>query len=133
MERQAVEFHDSTVKVIRWSGADAVLEMRVFIHSSVGRPGWDVGRGWYQEAEVTVAGAKIQQQPVGGCLSIFDGSVRVDGELFDNLIPLPCDMTGKVEIAFSGQEGALAATGTAIRFALKGEPGRVEAFRPLPT
>jgi hypothetical protein len=30
MERQAVEFHDSAVEVIRWRGADAALGMNVY-------------------------------------------------------------------------------------------------------
>jgi hypothetical protein len=128
MERRAVEFHDSRVRVIRWSGADAILEVSVYVHSSEGRPGCDDGRGWYHDAEMVVAGAEIRQRPASGGLNIIDGTVRVDDQVFDNLMPLPCDMTGKVEIAFSGHEGTFAATGRGIRILLKGGPGPVQEF-----
>jgi hypothetical protein len=99
VERQAIEFHDSTVKVIRWTGVDAVLEMNVYVHSSERRPGWDEGRGWYQDAEMVLVEAEFQQRSSGDFLDIMDGSVRVDTQVFNNVMPLPCDMAGKVAIA----------------------------------
>ena len=54
MANLAVEFHDSSVEGVRWIGGDALLEMSVFVLRSEGRPGWDDGDGWFQDAEVVL-------------------------------------------------------------------------------
>ena len=129
MEHQGVEFHDSTLRSVRRVGTDAVLEMRVYVHSSKGRPGWDDGLGWYQDAEIVVVDAQIDEEPDEDLLDIYDGSVRVAQQLFENLLPLPCEMVGQLEIVLSGDGGTLIAKGRGIRVSLKGEPGPVEEFR----
>lgn len=130
MERLAVELHDSAVERINSAGADVVLELSLHVHASSGRPGWDAGRGWYQDAEMVLSDARVSQRPSDDFLDIAVGSVLVDDQLFDNMLSLPCDIAGRVEIKFSGREGTLAAAGKAVRIKLKGEPGPVELFRP---
>lgn len=129
MPNLAVEFHDSRVEVVKWNGGDAVLEMNVFVLRSEGRPGWDDGDGWFQDAEVVLYEAKIGEQPSGGRLGIIDGSARSGGELFENILPLPCDVRADVEVSFSGAAGTFVATAKGLTLTLKGEPGPVEEFR----
>lgn len=130
MAHQAIEFHDSAVRSICYEGIDAVLEMRVYIHSSEGRPGLDEGQGWFQDAKIVISGAEVAQRPENDSLDIYDGSVRVAEEHFDNNLPLPCDLIGQVEIDFSGDQGLLVVKGRGIRVVLTGGPGPIENFRP---
>jgi hypothetical protein len=127
---QAIELHDSTVEAIRWVGASALLTMKVYVHSSAGRPGRDAGVGCYQGAEVTVLRADLKQSPEGSVLDVHDGSVRMCQETFQNLLPLPCDVELPVELVLTGPQGSLQVSGAGMRANLTGEPGRIEEFRP---
>jgi hypothetical protein len=129
MANLAVEFHDSSLARVRWIAGDALLEIHVFVHRSDGRPGSDDGDGWFQDAEVVLYEARIAEQPSGGSLNIMDGSARIGGELFENVLPLPCDVRADVEISFSGAAGILVATAKGLSLTLKGEPGPIEEFK----
>jgi hypothetical protein len=129
MKKLAVEFHDATVKAIHRRGGDLVLELSVYVHRSEKRPGSDDGDGWYQDAEARLLGSTPQREPARLPLNVSEGSVTVGGAALADLLPLPCNMTGSVEIELSGAEGALRATGSGLLVTLKGEPGPVEEFR----
>ncbi|MFO0582058.1 MAG: hypothetical protein U0229_07300 [Anaeromyxobacter sp.] len=124
----AAEFHDATLIGVRRNGGDVVLDATLFIHRSDGRPGWDVGEGWYQDAEIVLSEAAILQEPASLPISISDGAATVKGQRFANLLPLPCDLNGGVEIDLSGPEGVLRVTAATIRITLAGQPGPFEPF-----
>ncbi len=73
--------------------------------------------------------AKIGEQPGGGALDIMEGWARIGGELFENVLPLPCDVRADVEVSFSGAAGTFVATAKGLTLTLKGEPGHVEEFK----
>lgn len=132
---QAIEFHDSTLEAICWVGVDALLKMNVFVHSSVGRPGWDEGVGWYQDAEATVLRADLKHCPEGNVLEVYDGSVHMGDEGLLNLLPLPCAVDVPVELVLSGlvpsgNPDSLLINGAGLRVVFTGEAGEVEQFRP---
>lgn len=131
MHHDAIEFHDSKLRAISWVGRDALLEMRVYVHRSDGGPGRDGGEGWFQDAEVLIAEAAVRAELAGGVLWVIDGFAEAAGERFDNLLPLPCDLAGDVELSLTGAEGTFRATGRGLRVTLKGEQGPVERFKPL--
>lgn len=125
MANLAVEFHDSTLEAVRRDGADSVLVMNLYIHSSDGRPGWDAGVGWYQDAEVRLRHATIQREPTGA-LDVMDGTVHLNDQAFPNMLNLPCDVDGEVTVLLSGIEGTFMARAKGIKVELLGEPGDAE-------
>lgn len=127
MAKLAVEFHDGTLMSVRREGADSVLVMNLFILSSDGRPGWDAGVGWYQDAEVRLRDAEIQQGPAVP-LDVIDGVVQVNDQAYPDVLDLPCDLHGQVTVTLSGTEGVFGARAKGIRVELLGEPGDIEPF-----
>lgn len=125
MANLAVEFHDSTLESVRRDGTDSVLVMNLFILSSDGRPGWDSGIGWYQDAEVRLRDATIEQEPTG-TLDVMDGTVQVNDQAFPDVLNLPCDLHGQVTVLWSGIEGTFRARAKGIQVQLLGEPGDIE-------
>jgi hypothetical protein len=101
-----------------------------------------MSRAWGLQAELkargggdavtslTTSNAEIDQRPENDSLDIYDGSVRVAEEHFDNTLPLPCALIGQVEIDFSGDQGSLVAKGRGIRVVLTDKPGTRENFQP---
>jgi hypothetical protein len=126
---EAIELHDSTLEEIRLVGADAVLVMNVYVHSSAGRPGFDKGVGWYQDATVTIIRADVRERPRGNTLEVYDGSVRIGEETFRNVLPLPCNVDSPVDLVLAGTEGSLAIAGAGMRVVFTGQPGEIEDFR----
>jgi len=124
---RGIEFHDSTVHAVRTAGGDAVVEMTVYVHSTAGRPGADPGTGWYQRAEMVVAGAVLGQNTPAAPLDLDDGVVTVD-ERFENVVPLPFDRNGRVNVVLQGVGGSFRASGSGLRISLKGSPGQAEDF-----
>ncbi len=129
MEHKGIELHDSTIHALLHVDGNVVLMMNVCVHSSTGRPGRDDGHGWFQHAEVVIAGAEVNRMPEGATLRVRDGSVRVGTRRFENLLPLPCDMAGEVELEFHGQKGSVVVKGIGISVKLTGQPGPIEEFR----
>lgn len=125
---QSIEFHDSTVHAIRSDGANAVIEVTAYVHSSAGRPGADAGTGWHQRAEMVVTGVVFGQNAPALPLVLEDGVVTVGAERFANVVPLPFDRASKVDVVLQGPGGSLLATGSGLRIVLKGSPGKAEEF-----
>lgn len=100
----------------------------MYVHGSTGRPGVDAGSGWYQRAEIVVSDAVRQQDPTAWPLDLYGGSVTVDGELFGNVVPLPCDRKGPADVEFEGDEGWLVMSGSRVRIVLTGTPGPAAPF-----
>ena len=78
----------------------------MYIHSSEGRPAIDAGTGWTQEAVIRLANAHIggkfsqeSRDAYGGYAHyLSDGSLRINGSVSDNLIPIPLDVQGDIEL-----------------------------------
>jgi hypothetical protein len=124
----SIEFHDSTVHAVRLEGANAVIEMTVYVHSSAGQPGVDAGTGWYQPAEMVMAEAVLGQNAPAVPLDLDDGMVTVDEGQFESVVPLPFDRAGRVSLVLQGVGGSLRATGSRLHIVLKGSRGKTETF-----
>ena len=83
-----------------------------------------------QKGELLLEGAAIVATPATYPLWILDGSVRVGGVAFDNLLPIPFDRSGEVAVRRSGAEGTFAASARRVQLTLVGPRVFVEDFKP---
>jgi hypothetical protein len=107
VENRAIEIHDSAVDQITLEGSAAVLHFpEVYIHSSEGLPAIAAGTGWIQEAVIRVANADVEgkfsqesRDAYGGYAHYLSGgSLRINGSVSRNLIPIPLDVHGDIEL-----------------------------------
>ncbi|WP_041856021.1 hypothetical protein [Candidatus Korobacter versatilis] len=133
-----IEIHDSELDDISLKGADAVLHFpKVYVHSSAGRPSIDRGTGWGQEAVLRIGNAMItgvfleeSRTANGGVHSLWDGALTIDGTVSDNLVPIPLDVHGAVELEIQCWGETVRISGDSARLELIGEPKYIERFEP---
>ena len=141
MENRAIEIHDSAVDQITLEAGVAVLHFpEVYIHSSEGRPAIDAGTGWTQEAVIRVANAHIEgefsqesRDAYGGYAHYHsDGSLRINRSVSDNLIPIPLDVQGDIELTLECWGDVVRVHGNSVSLELIGTAEYVEEFHPGP-
>ena len=139
MENRAIEIHDSAVDQISLEASMAVLHFpEVYIHSSKGRPAIDAGKGWTQEAMIRVANAHIEgkfskesRDAYGGHAHYLSGgSLSINGSVSDNLIPIPLDVQGDIELSLECWGDVVRVRGSSVSVELIGKAEYVEEFHP---
>ena len=111
-------------------GNEAVVRFsRVYIHRTEGIPGFDDGSGWSQSAIIRVADGVIT-----GALSelpgdLHDGYLKMADTVSDNMIPIPLDYAGEIELRLERWSHILWISGTHINLDLIGEATYVEELR----
>ena len=139
VQNQAIEIHDSTLDQITLESDVAVLHFpKVYIHSSEGRPSIDAGSGWTQEAVIRIGNAHIDgkfsqesREAYGGSAHwLSDGSLRINGSVFDNLIPIPLDVQGEIKLTLECWGDVVHVQGDSARLELIGKAEYVEEFHP---
>jgi hypothetical protein len=139
VQNQAIEIHDSALDQIALEGGMAVLHFpKVYIHSSAGRPAIDAGTGWTQEAVIRIGNAHIEgefspesREAYGGYAHyLSDGSLGIDGSVSDNLIPIPLDVQGDIELKLECWDNVVRVHGTSAKLELIGTAVYVEKFTP---
>jgi|SRR5215831_3631669 len=116
----------------------AVLHFpQVYIHLSEGRQAIDAGLGWTQEAVIRIGNAHIDgrfsqesREAYGGRHYLSDGSVGINGSVSDNLIPIPLDVQGEVELTLKCWGDVVYVHGNSARLELFGTAEYVEEFHP---
>ncbi len=123
-----MEFHDSTFDGVERDGNNLALRFSAaYIHQSEGKPGVDAGSGWVQELRFHVSDASQTGVIVDLPCDLWGGSVSLDDKRLENVIPLPLDYRGRVEIRLEQTTG-LTITGTGLRVEVCGKPKYVEEF-----
>ena len=112
-QNRALELHDTRLVSISVDGDTVRLRLSAYVHVSTGRPGRDVGTGWAQELELSIAGAAIEARPAELPMWILEGSLQLDG-VAEELVPLPLDRTGRIRLDLLGAEGRLLVSGEGI-------------------
>lgn len=139
MQNQVIEIHDSVLDQIGLEGSTAVLHFpAVYIHSSEGRPAIDAGTGWTQEAVIRIGDARIEgkfsqesRAAYGGrAHDLSGGSLATNGTISDNLIPIPLDVQGEVEITLECWGDIVRVQGSSVRLELIGKAKYVEEYHP---
>lgn len=126
----AIELHDSTVGQIREvDGSILVTFTPAYFHKSKGWPGIDPGTGWAQEARLTLSGAVIRGPLPDMPAGLWDGGLRIGGDCVSNVIPLPLQALGGIELSLvfrSGHEVIIAAGSIVLE--LVGEARYIEEW-----
>ncbi len=139
MQNRAVEIHDSALDRITLDDDLAVLHFpSAYIHASEGRPAIDAGTGWTQEAVLRIGNAQIEgkfseesREAYGGYAHyLSDGSLRIDGRVSDNLIPIPLDVSGDIELTLQCWSEVVRVRGSSAKLELIGAAEYVEEFQP---
>jgi hypothetical protein len=136
VQNRAIEIHDSKLDRITLEAGVAVLHFpRVYIHSSAGRPGIDAGSGWTQEAVIRIGNAHIdgklsQANHDAGSHHLSDGSIRINDSVSEDLIPIPLDVQGNIELTLECWGDGVHVHGNSATLELIGRAEYVEEFRP---
>jgi hypothetical protein len=139
VQRQAIEIHDSAFDQIALQDGTAVLHFKkVYIHSSEGRPAVDAGTGWTQEAVLRIGNARIEgtfskesrEAYKGYAHYLSGGSLRINGTVSENLIPIPLDLDGDIELKIECWDDVVCVRGSSIQLELIGTAEYVEEFHP---
>lgn len=139
MENRAIEIHDSALGKISLENGVALLHFpEVYIHSSSGRPGIDAGSGWAQEAVIRIGDAQIEgkfskesREAYGGYAHyLAGGSLTINSSVSDNLIPIPLDVQGDVELSLECWGDVVRIHGSSAKLEFIGTAKYVEEFRP---
>jgi hypothetical protein len=125
-----IEIHDSTVaEISERDGTVMVHFLPAYLHKSEGRPTFDSGTGWIQEARLIFAEASISGDFPDWPCDIMGGEIIVGGERHDNLIPVPLEVAKLIELRLICDSiHTVTVTGQGVRLELVGEPRYVEDF-----
>ena len=137
MQNRAIEIHDSALDHIALENGVAVLHFpKAYIHSSEGRPAIEAGTGWTQEAVIRIENAHIHgefskesREAYGGYAHYLShGSLRINGSISSNLIPIPLDVQGDIELLLECWGDVVRVQGTSARVELIGTAEYVEEY-----
>ena len=123
-EKQCMELHDSTFAKCYFK--DGVLHIRLnkaIIHSSDNRPAIDAGKVYTQDFEFMIHHCIEKEISALTDVPIQDGSISVNDLKFKNIIPLPFQKKGAVEIELllAGSDEKISVTGMSIAIIPTGE------------
>jgi hypothetical protein len=139
VQNQVIEIHDSALDRIALEGTMAVLYFpEVYIHLSEGHPAIDAGTGWNQEAVIRIENARIEgefsqesREAYGGYAHyLSDGSLTINGTISDNLIPIPLDAQGEIELKLECWGDIVRVHGSSAKLELIGNPKYIEEYHP---
>lgn len=137
IERQknrAIEIHHSVLDTLLLDCGDAVLHFsHLYIHETENVPGIDAGTGWSQAGKLTISGGIIEGSFSELPRDLWDGCINMDETVSENMIPIPLDYKGKIELqleAWSQVREIISISGKGARLELIGEAEYVEEFKP---
>ena len=127
-----IEIHDSTIaQIVEQNGAVIVHFQPAYLHKSEGRPAFDAGTGWVQEARLILSDASIIGDFPNWPCDLMGGEIVVDGERHDNLVPTPLEVAKPTEMHLVCDSiHAVDIMSRGVKLEWIGEPRYVEEFRP---
>ena len=126
----AIEFHDSELTSMGKRGDVLQLRLNAYIHKSEGRPGVDAGTGWWQDTQITVERGVVEGPITNWPAEMYDGVLEIDGERFDNGVPVPFERVGEVRLTLKlSYDDPFVVLGSGVRVELShGAPVCIEEF-----
>ena len=104
----ALELHDSELAKTDTDAEFARLTLYpAVLHRSVGNPGVDTGVTTAGEAELTFYDATIVAGRDRAFGSIWTGRIEIDGHRHEGLIPVPWDVSGRIQATFELASGTV--------------------------
>jgi len=104
-----------------------ICEGSLYVHASDGVPGVDVGSGWSWSGTLVLDDAVLDFDATFP-LRISTGSLRVDDDAFENLIPLPLDRSGVVAVHVRSADRDSVVKARGPRFRRRAQPIRYRAM-----
>jgi len=96
---QALELHDTTLKEIVIEGSETTLCLSsAIVHKSDGIPGLDSGTCWVQKINIELEEAILEKIPEDIPNEIDFGYFIINGEKYINVIDLPINESGEIEV-----------------------------------
>lgn len=103
---RVIELHDSCVAGITTSGGSIVVRFRpAYVHRSQDRAGLGPGSVWLQDLDLVFSEAESESTFSEIPQDLYDGSLSVDDEVFENAIPFSLDLRGAVRFSAVGDQG----------------------------
>ena len=126
-----IELHDSRVTdLTTHDGVVIVHFLPAYFHSSEGRPGFDSGTGWVQEARLIFTNAVATGIAPELPCDVIDGQLVIGEGRHENTIPVPLDFTGLTDLSLIFDSiHMVTIKGLGVRLELLGDPSHVEEFK----
>ena len=125
--RSWVEFHDSDLNSIVVSADVVSLHLDAYVHRWEQRNGEWAGTGWMQPVTIVVRTGTAPMTQFITPMEINDGYVRVNETVYQNLVRLPFQDDGAVQVVLEIADGAvLQFVGDHLTIAAIGDPQFVE-------
>lgn len=131
---QIIELHDSEVAAIWFDNDEAIIIFSsAYLHRSTGEPGVDAGSGWIQRAELVIGDADETDLTELAFITVYGGSLEIDGIVHKNGIPIPLDSRGRIKLKLEVCDAdynfsSIEIAGKWAKLSLLGEARYVEEF-----
>jgi hypothetical protein len=131
---EAIELHDSELAAMTLTDETVVLSFHpAYVHRSAGRPGFDPGSGWSQDATITILGAGTEAFPNLLPAVVSAGFLRVASHIYENVIPAPANFAAAVVFNLALVNGeSITVSGRHITIVLSGSACYIEEFEGVP-
>src|SRR5688500_14560382 len=94
-----IELHDTKVaEIVARQGTVTVHFLPAYLHKSEGRPGFDAGTGWVQDARLVFEDAFVSGRFPNLPCDVMEGELLVGAEHHDNSIPVPLEVAAPSEL-----------------------------------
>jgi hypothetical protein len=122
--------HDSFLAILETTADRVRLVFEpAYVHETRGVPGLDAGTGWLQTIEVFVEAGSIEGTLSALPFEVSDGRLTVDDQMYSNLLPLPLNGRGDVELKLLLKSGeCVVIRGSGITTGFEGLPEDPEGF-----
>ncbi|MEZ5384584.1 MAG: hypothetical protein R3F13_03620 [Prosthecobacter sp.] len=125
-----IQLHDCEISgVNRSDGSTEVVFSTVYIHESVGVPGYDAGRIWTQGAKIVIGDSMPLSIVIESPIWVYDGSLRIGATSHEGFIPASGHHDQDAELVIvlstangSADGGTLRVNGRGVKIELCGEP-----------
>ena len=119
----SIEIHDSFLNSVETVGKQLELTIEAYIHKSKGKPGVDPGTGWTQNVLLTIEDGSFDGNIKNIPWDLADGTLQINDQVSDNMIPIPLDQSGQIELTLIDKKSGyrFVARGNRISLKLLGE------------
>jgi hypothetical protein len=125
-----IELHDSQLVGIASQGGTVTVHFQpAGLHKSEGRPGFDPGTYWLQEARLIFADASVSGDFPDLPYNVMDGTLVTGSEHYWDTIPVPFEVTHRVELRLKLDNiHRVTVVGRGARLEFVGEPRYLQDF-----
>jgi hypothetical protein len=90
----------------------------------------DAGTGWTQVVILVFGSGTLEGSITKWPADLYDGTLEIDGEASENIIPIPLDRKGNIQLTLKPSfiDEPIVVRGNHVRLELQGDPIYVEKF-----